>query len=97
MYIRVLATIIFLVFASGCAAEAETIEEAIEDSSCIDPETNPPKTNIFNARSAICSSGGRLYWFPTAEAKDNHAELCKQFGGKSIEEGANWAWYSPSC
>ncbi len=97
MHIKGLFFLMAFALLQGCSGGAKTIEDAVVASGCKDAEVKPDSHNIYNARSAMCSDDGRVYWFPTKEAKETHAEGCKMFGGKSIKEGENWVLYSPSC
>ena len=81
---------------SACSKPAATLADAAKESTCEVKEVSTA-SNIFNAQSASCSSGGRLYWFPTNEAKEGHAKMCAGFGGLPKSSGKNWTWYAPSC
>jgi hypothetical protein len=92
----------FLVFslalaACGGSAAAANIEEAAKAAGCDVVEYAKPTENVFNTRAAKCSGDARVYWFPTAEAQQNHGEMCKQVGGREVAFGKHWTKYSPSC
>jgi len=90
------ALIFLFIPALGCTKTTESLQDAISASGCESPKITITE-NIYNAESAKCADGSRVYWFPTKEANENHSQGCKQFGGKPIKSGDNWTMYLPSC
>ena len=97
MHINGLFFLMAFALLQGCSGGAKTIEDAVVASGCKDAEVKPDSHNIYNARSAMCSDDGRVYWFPTNGAKDTHAVGCRVFGGKSSIARENCVLDSPRC
>ena len=81
---------------AACSKATPDVESAAREAKCTTVELSKTP-NMFNAHSAKCSDGGRVYWFPTPEAQKNHGEICKQVGGLKKETGSHWTKYLPSC
>ena len=88
--------VFLLAAASACTSQVSDIKGAASAAACdvVEISTTP---NMFNATSASCKAGGRVYFFPTPEAKEGHAKMCAGFGGLAKSSGAHWTYYSPSC
>jgi hypothetical protein len=96
MNITNLLALTFAVLLSSCSSEPETVEAAVKLTACKVVDYSKAR-NIFNSQSAACEDDSRVYWFPTAEANANHAQVCAGFGGKKIAGGKTWSQYKPSC
>jgi hypothetical protein len=86
-----------LLVIAGCSKAPANIQEAAKEAGCNVANYSDSTPDMFNSRSAECSDGAWVYWFPTEEANRNHGEMCRQVGGKKVASGKNWTKYSPSC
>jgi hypothetical protein len=93
---RIIVAIAFVLLPTACSKTAADIKEAAKQAGCDAVEYyNEP--NAFRGTSLMCADSAVVYWFPTAEANNDHAEVCRQVGGRRVGSGTNWTKYLPSC